>query len=158
MHETAYAYVEAKVWANDLAGKAVLEIGSYDVNGTIRPIFTGPHTGLDMREGPGVDLVADSYDLPFPDNSYPVVVSVSMLEHDRYFWKTIPEMYRVLEPGGHLILTTCYIGWPKHEHPYDYWRFTEEAITGLLEEAGFTVLQCVAPAEGPEDVFAHATK
>lgn len=158
MHETAYEFVQQKVAQYGLSELSTLEIGSYDVNGSIRPLFSGPYVGVDMREGPGVDVVAESHKLPFQGSFFDVVVSTSTLEHDRYFWKTIPELARVLSSGGHLVLTTTYIGWVKHEFPYDYWRFTEEAIQGLLEEAGLRVLQCVAPVEGPEDLFACAVK
>ena len=75
MHTTCYAYVTGRVAAHELAGKDTLEVGSYNVNGTVRDLFNGPYVGLDMRKGPGVNVVADSYDMPFPDGRFEVVVS-----------------------------------------------------------------------------------
>ncbi|MDB0050250.1 hypothetical protein N9F31_02215, partial [Pseudomonadales bacterium] len=47
---------------------AVLEIGSYDVNGSIRSLFNAQnYVGVDLVEGPGVDVVAGGQSLDFAD-------------------------------------------------------------------------------------------
>jgi len=81
-----------------------------------------------------------------------------MLEHDRCFWKSIPEMARVLAPGGRLLLTTRGIGFPVHRHPSDYWRFTPEAVEALLTDAGLNVLESVEDDPYWPGVLALATK
>lgn len=43
---------------------------------------------------------ADARKLPFKDNSYKTVISVSVLEHIPQAEKVIPEAYRVLQKGG----------------------------------------------------------
>lgn len=111
-----------------------LEIGSYDVNGNLRDIINLKYTGLDMRPGPNVDIVANGNNLPFDRESFGLVVCVETLEHDRYFWQTIKEIRRVLEPGGTVILTAPSIDFGIHEHPVDYWRFTEEGLRSLVED------------------------
>ena len=123
----------------------VLEVGSYDVNGSVRPLFKNLHRfpsylGVDMREGPGVDQVCMASELPFPDESFEVVVTTEMLEHDARFWVSVQEFNRVLTPGGHLIITTRNIGFPYHEYPHDLWRFTSDGLRQLLQWAKFEVL------------------
>ncbi|MBC7236847.1 MAG: methyltransferase domain-containing protein [Chloroflexi bacterium] len=49
-----------------------------------------------------VDL--DSEPLPFPDNSFRVVVSNSAIEHRFFYEKHLDECVRVLEPGGKFIV------------------------------------------------------
>ena len=47
----------------ELTGKNVLDIGSYNVNGCYRDIFETKdinYTGLDMEEGPNVDIIPQS--------------------------------------------------------------------------------------------------
>jgi hypothetical protein len=40
------------------AGTRVLDIGSLDINGSVRPLFRGgTYTGIDVAAGPGVDIV-----------------------------------------------------------------------------------------------------
>ena len=39
-------------------GTRVLEVGSLDINGSVRPIFTDcEYVGLDLGPGPGVDVI-----------------------------------------------------------------------------------------------------
>lgn len=132
MHDSVLRWVQRTVAEHDLAMCSVLEVGSYDVNGSVRQFFHGPYTGIDTREGPGVDKVADAHDLPFGDNEFEVVVSTEMLEHDPAFWLSVPEMVRVLVPGGWLLVTARGIGFAQHDFPSDYWRFTPEAFRVLL--------------------------
>lgn len=49
--------------------------------------------------------LADARDLPFADNTYASVFSISTLEHIENPEKVLKEAYRVLKPGGILFLT-----------------------------------------------------
>src|SRR5215831_10178505 len=122
----------------DLPGP-VLEIGSYQVPGQehladLRALFPGkPYTGLDMRPGPGVDLVGDAQNLPHADGSVGTVIAMSTLEHVPRFWRAFDEARRVLRPDGALLLS-CPFYFHIHSFPSDYWRFTPEALELLLED------------------------
>jgi SAM-dependent methyltransferase len=115
-------YVGSSVARFGLASHRTLEIGSFDFNGTVRPLFTGEYVGIDRQTGKGVDEVMDASHLTFPDASFDVVVSTSQLEYDPTFWLTLAEVGRVLRPGGHLILCTVSVHFPIHNEP-DYYRF-----------------------------------
>jgi len=109
-----------------------LEIGSLDVNGALTPIFKDfTYVGLDMRIGRNVNINARGDSLPFNDRSCSCVVCCDTMEHDDNFFETTREMKRVLAPGGVIIIAVPGIGFKKHEHPHDYWRFTKEAV-GVL--------------------------
>ena len=161
MHESVRRFVAEHVDLFDLAGTDTLEVGSYDVNGSVRDLFTGSYTGVDMRCGPGVDAVAAADGLPFADRSFGAVVSTEMLEHDARPWLSVNEMGRVLRPGGWLLLTCrgfdsrgCF---PLHEYPDDLWRFTTRSVRLLLEDAGMTDIRSVEDPQTP-GVFAAARK
>lgn len=156
MHETVQEWVQGRVRTLGLADKRTLELGSYDVNGTVRHFFGGEYVGIDMREGPGVDIVARSDKIPFPRCYFDVVVTTEMLEHDPFFWETFKEAKRVLRPGGYFLLTTRGLGFELHEYPSDFWRFTEAAIEHLLEWQGFT--EIAVEADPVPGVFAQARK
>jgi len=124
----------------DCKGKDVLEVGSLDVNGNLRQTFLDAgaksYTGVDMRAGANVDHVMNAHALGFPDQSFDIVVSSEMLEHDSHFWLSMQEMGRVLKPGGHLILTARGNGFQMHLHPDDYYRFMPSSFGVLFALAG----------------------
>lgn len=132
MHSSCLNWLERSVKRYELAPRSTLECGSYDQNGSARPFFTGAYVGIDARPGPGVDKVMSAGEMDFADCSFEVVVSTEMLEHDPTFWMSMCEMARVLQPGGHLLLSTRSNGFPDHHHPVDYYRFTMEAVRFLI--------------------------
>lgn len=110
----------------------ILEIGSYDVNGSVRDLFPDTdYIGIDMREGKGVDKVMNGAKLDFPDKSFDGVLYLETMEHDKTFWLTLAEIGRVLKEGGRLIATARGIGFPLHDYPGDYFRFTEQFFREL---------------------------
>lgn len=119
-------------------GRQILDVGSRDVNGTLRP-FAGDeakYLGVDLQAGPGVDVVLqDPYKLPFPAASFDLVLSTSCLEHDPLFWLTFEEMARVTRIGGFIYLSVPVQG-EVHRHPLDCWRFYPDAGVALVVWAG----------------------
>lgn len=120
----------------------VLDVGSFDVNGSYRQFFTGPewdYTGLDVDDGPGVDLVVDQpYRWNIPSRSFDVVISGQAFEHIEFPWVTIHEVRRVLRPGGLCCIVVPSAG---HEHrfPIDCWRFYPDGLTALARWADLHV-------------------
>jgi SAM-dependent methyltransferase len=139
MHESVMEYVGAAVERYGLEDAHVLELGSLDVNGSVRKLFSGQYVGIDHKDGKGVDHVMSSHAIGFPDGTFDVVVSTSMLEHDPAFWRTLPEVARVLRSGGYFILTTVNNHFPEHDRP-DYWRFLRDTWPVLMALAGCRML------------------
>jgi SAM-dependent methyltransferase len=113
----------------------VLEVGSYNVNGSVRIFCPEPYTGVDIEDGPGVDLVISPTDpLPFEDNHFETVISTEMLEHALLPTHCFAEMVRVLAPGGLLLVTARGVVrksvFPFHNPP-DRWRFMQGTLSDL---------------------------
>jgi SAM-dependent methyltransferase len=125
--------VEVKQFVRDLglSGKC-LDVGSLDVNGCVRDLFAD-YTGLDMRAGRNVDVVAEATAIPYPTDTFDVVTCLEMLEHCASPFEAVAEMRRVLRPGGALVITVPGIGFPRHDHPSDYWRFTDDGVRVLMD-------------------------
>ncbi len=157
MHESVHSWVADTVAIDGLAGLSTLEVGSLDVNGSVRQWFSGPYVGVDMRDGPGVDQVANAHELPFADASFDVVVSTEMLEHDTAPWLSLPEMGRVLKHGGHLLITARGNGCSVHDYPGDLWRFLPDSGPVLAELAGCEVIEVQEDALLP-GIFLHAVR
>jgi len=85
----------------------VLEIGSYNINGTVRDFFINcNYLGIDLAPGPGVDLVCAGQEFNAPSNMYDTVISTECFEHNPYWKETFLNMIRVCRPGG-LVIFTC---------------------------------------------------
>jgi len=87
-------------------GKAVLEVGSLNINGSIRQYFSNClYHGIDLGAGPDVDEVIHVTGLP-DGLAFDVVVSTEALEHDEQWAKSLRKMYQLLKPEG-LMVVTC---------------------------------------------------
>jgi SAM-dependent methyltransferase len=154
-------------WAGSLpadlfAGKSVCEVGSYDVNGTVRPIIAahGPvsYLGVDISEGPGVDLVANVGDLPalYPDG-FDTVITTEMLEHVEDWRAAMVALAELVKVGGHLVITTRSPGFPFHPYPIDCWRYPPPLMSLILTALGMDVITCIDDFE-QAGVFAVAKR
>ena len=135
MHQTAYENAKkfSQIWVTS-NHKFILDIGSYDVNGCLRPLFEGKkYVGLDKIEGPNVDIVYQDK-IPFDDKSFDIIISTSCFEHDEFFWETFLEMCRVLKPNG-LIYINAPSNGPYHAYPVDCWRFYKDSYPSLVKWA-----------------------
>lgn len=95
--------------------KKVLEIGSLDINGSLREFFTNcDYCGLDVGEGKGVDIVCEGQKYDAPDESYDVVCSAECFEHNPYWFETFMNMIRLGKNDGLFFFTCATDGRPEH--------------------------------------------
>jgi len=115
-------------------GKILVEIGSQDVNGSIRQVApeVAKYIGVDFSEGKGVDLILDDpYTLPFDDNSIDICMSSSVFEHSEMFWLLFLEILRILKPDGLFYMNVPSNG-NFHRYPVDCWRFYPDSGKALV--------------------------
>jgi SAM-dependent methyltransferase len=87
---------------------------------------------VDLDPARRPDVVADVCDLRcFEDASFDAVFLLEVLEHVATPDLAISELYRVLAPGGVLVLSTPFL-FEIHEAPHDYYRFSEHGLRFLL--------------------------
>lgn len=86
-------------------GRRVLEVGSFNVNGSVRDYFSAcDYTGIDWRPGPGVDVVTLAHEAVFAA-AFDTVISASMLEHDPYWPDSLRRMVELTADTGVLLLS-----------------------------------------------------
>lgn len=123
-----------------IRGKSVLEVGSLNVNGSLRQIIESFHPssyiGFDICEGAGVDVVGDAADLLayFHDRKFDLLVSTELLEHVRDWQRVVGNMKNILEAEGKLLLTTRSKGVPFHGYPFDFWRYEIDDIRNVFSD------------------------
>lgn len=108
----------------DWTGRSIVEIGSANVNGSIRPLFAGSHyTGVDLAAGPDVEVVASGHDVALAADSVDLAISCECFEHNPMWRGTFINMHRMTRPGGVVVMTCASRGRPEHgttrTRPYD---------------------------------------
>jgi SAM-dependent methyltransferase len=139
MHDTAQISGHAFFVAYGKPGCRILDVGSCDVNGTLRASAPedSQYVGIDIAPGPCVDIVIASEERlrwPLETGEFDLAVSTSCFEHDPMFWATFAETARVVRPGGFIYISAPANG-PYHGYPMDCWRFYKDAARGLVEWA-----------------------
>ena len=71
------------------------------------------------------------------------MLCTQVLEHSDDPDRGIKSIFRILRPGGHLIVSAPHI-WFYHPHPSDNWRFTQEGLTRLVVRRGFEPLRLIS--------------
>ena len=173
MHKKIYRYFEDILSRFTITGK-VLEIGAVPTRDSLlmSPVLKDAQEriGINIDGGESMTALAgkisnyqlnfkiitgNSNHMPmFADGQFQVVLSNATLEHDKYFWKSIAEMHRVLSPNGLMIIgVPGYVRDVKHEKhvittlthrvhdwPGDYYRFSEQACREIFFE-NFEVIE-----------------
>jgi ubiquinone/menaquinone biosynthesis C-methylase UbiE len=86
-------------------GVEVLEVGSLNINGTVRDFFDSTrYIGADVAEGRDVDVVCNGENLDYPDNSFDVAVSAECFEHNPEWVATFRNMWRMSKK---YVMMTC---------------------------------------------------
>ena len=153
MHASVMTFGKAAIKDSDVRGKRIIEVGSMNVNGSLRghvESFTpSTYVGVDFIAGLGVDVVCDANDLVkrFGNNSFDVVISTEMLEHAENWRAAVYAIKHVLVPSGLLLLTARGPGFPLHGHPHDWNRFTPNDMARIF--ADFTIVTLQADPECP---------
>lgn len=145
MHDAVISYVTAHL--PETVG-SVLEFGSRNLNGTVRSVISAPYyIGVDLYEGPDVDIVADAATVSLSDR-FDLVVSTEVFEHttDENAAATIANAYTHLNDHGVFIATMAGLGRGPHSaieavpelQPGEFYRNVDAALlAGWLQTAGF---------------------
>lgn len=148
-------------------GEKILDIGCGNARDILHILKKGAQVvGVDISEGMVFEAqqelakqgfgevllkVGDATRLDFSDGEFDKVLCSEVIEHIPAADKALSEMWRVLKPGGLLVLSTPnpkswygferYIVWErilrkKWNHPFDQWRSMRD-LTAMIEHAGF---------------------
>lgn len=141
MHETSMITMRKFVEDHDLAeGKVVVDVGSYDHNGTYRGLFPGStYIGADIVGGPNVSVLVGSREWEALKD-VDVVISGQTFEHVEDVPTLLKQVHGILKDGGLLCVIAPSSG-PVHSPPW-YRIYSAESMTEVVREAGFTVVSC----------------
>lgn len=111
-----------------------------------RSLFeTSEYIGLDFHgeghshENEQIDVFYDGHSIPFPSGYFDSVFTSEVFEHVFNLHEIIPEIKRVMKPGG-LILVTCPFAIAEHEQPNDYARYSSFALKDIFSKHDFEIM------------------
>jgi SAM-dependent methyltransferase len=157
----AIEFVRRSLCRAEVEGQSVIEVGSYDVNGSVRPDVEALHPrlylGVDISPGPRVDELCSVYELEqrYGRDSFDVVISTEMVEHVRDWRAAVNNLKHILRPEGTLVVTTRSLGFPLHGWPKDYWRYETADFAVIFDDFEDVVVESDPEMPG---VFVKATK
>jgi SAM-dependent methyltransferase len=97
------------------------------------------YVGADIPGNPNATLdLEPNGSVPVEDGSFDAVLSTQVLEHVEDPGLYLSECFRVLRPGGRLLLSTHGV-FMYHPDPDDYWRWTGAGLQRAVREAGFEI-------------------
>ncbi|SFQ25760.1 glycosyltransferase [Variovorax sp. 770b2] len=79
------------------------------------------------------DVVADAHVLPFDDEVFDAVIVMNAFEHYREPQKVASELFRVLKPGGRILIRTAFMQ-PLHERPWHYFNCTRYGLAQWFQQ------------------------
>lgn len=110
------------------AGGLVLDLGAG------RKTFGAPGLiQLEICNYPFADVVNQSEELPFRDETFDLVVSLAVTEHVKKPWILASEIQRVTKPRGEVFVDSAFLQ-PLHGYPSHYYNMTANGLSGLFSE------------------------
>ncbi len=122
------------------AGNMIHHLGGYGrvrgIEVDPRPVKIAQSRGYDVRQGDA------TREIPFPDASFDLVTALDVIEHVDADTAILREAYRVLRPGGHVLITTPAFQWlwsyndvlNAHKR-----RYTASQLNAKLVQSGFRI-------------------
>ena len=117
MHPEARAFLAfvRRTFPSYFDSKVVLDIGSGDINGNNRELFTNcEYTGNDVFPAPNVTIVSKTSALPYAPETFDTIVSSECFEHDPEYAQSLQKAVEMLKPGGLFAFTCASTGRGEH--------------------------------------------
>lgn len=116
------------------------------------------YIGVDF-ENPGhphanesIDVFYDGKAIPFSNHTFDAIFCSEVFEHIFNLSEILPELNRVLKPGGEL-LVTCPFAFCEHEAPNDFARYTSFAMRHMLQQNGFEIVEQLKTGNSIEAIY-----
>lgn len=113
----------------------ILNLGS----GTSNIIMKDNIINFDIFPHPNTDVSGDGHCLPFLSDSFEGVWVCAVLEHLENPFQVASEIYRVLKPGGFVLVGAPFM-YHLHGSPHDYFRYTDSGLRSVFKN--FKEIEC----------------
>jgi len=137
MNDTILSFASQTIKLEDVKDKDVLDIGSLNVNGTLKTGFmnhkANSYHGIDVVDGKGVDEVISIKDFAKKTNKkFDYIVCTDMIEHSEHWWDFFEAIPKLAKDKARVFFTVPGRGYPFHPYEGDFWRFSIEDTRTLF--------------------------
>lgn len=119
----------------DMGGKRKNKRGLFNLDAVGAKVI---YVNIDPKTEP--DYCCDIKFVPFPENYFDFVILSEVIEHLESPLDVLKEIFRVLKPGGKLLLVAPFM-FHVHGDPFDYARYTDYWYEKNLNSIGFKNVQ-----------------
>jgi SAM-dependent methyltransferase len=112
--------------------------GSRDISALVPGELINQDLTWDGDTRTNVHIKSPLHAIPVADGHFDAILCIAVLEHVENPEEVLAEMYRVLKPGGHLIISVPFLQ-PEHKVPTDFQRYTKDGLVRTVSQAGFEV-------------------
>jgi SAM-dependent methyltransferase len=119
----------------DMGGKKENKRGLFDIE---KYNFNVKYANIDKTTNP--DYHSDIANIPVENSTFDRIILAEVLEHLKNPLDVLKEAFRLLKPGGSLLICTPFM-FHIHADPYDYARYTGCWYKENLENVGFSEIQ-----------------
>ena len=118
MHKSSYDLMKYFIARHMPIESTVLDVGGANINGNYQEVITKHKSIYKTLDIDNADYTWNTV----PGNVFNVIISGQTLEHDKYFWKTLELIKKIIVPKGIVIIIVPSKG-NYHQWPYDCYRF-----------------------------------
>lgn len=121
-----------------ITGRA-LDLGAGEFDRYRQHFIAKEYIRMDIQHRENIDLVGSADNIPVVDESFDAVVCTQVFEHLKHPQKSAQEIFRVLKPGGFVLITAPQMN-ELHEEPNDFFRYTSYGLISIFESIGFKTI------------------
>ena len=129
---------QIKKYSRHIRGR-LLDVGAGSFSRYSKFFDVQEYIKMDVQPGKNVDVVGRAENIPLEAESFDSLVCTQVLGDIKNPLEALKEFFRVLKPGGMVLLTESFIN-EMHDEPRDFWRFTKFGLEYLFQEAGFKIV------------------
>lgn len=131
----AFNAIPARQTILDLGGHKHSRRGLFDIRSYDHSVFWA-----NISSEKGADLLSDAAAVALSAKSFDIVICSELLEHVPDPRPVLAESFRLLKPGGTLLITVPFL-FPIHADPHDYGRYTDQFWLEACDTAGFQAVE-----------------